>query len=132
MMKISEVESKEELALRKLAKEYLPEQTSNDFTLKVMGKISADSSSYAYQPLISKKIWTLILSFLAVFIVVVLVISNKDSQQVTLVNTVFIKIIKLFSVDYPKILTSPLLAMSLFVMSSLFFLDYYIRNRKYS
>jgi len=131
MQKITEAEAKEELALRQLAKKYLPEQTPEAFTLKVMQKITADSQSLVYQPVISKKVWTVIFSFLSVFIIAVLFLSDKGNQQTSMLSSYFTKIINFLSADYPKILTSSLLAMSMFVMSSLFFLDYFIRNRKY-
>ncbi len=128
MQKIIKGGNMEEFAMRQLAKKYLPEHTPEEFTTKVMQKITADSKSTVYQPVISKKIWMVIFSFLSVFIITVLFFSVKGNQQTSVVGSYFTKIINILSADYPKILTSPLLAMSMFVMSSLFFLDYFIRE----
>ena len=132
IQKISVIETMKEQALQQLAKKYLPEKASEDFTLKVMRKISAEREVFVYQPVISKKVWGVIFGVLSVFIVAVLLFSDKGTQRLTIANTYFNKFINVFSADYPGILNSPLFAMSMFAMSALLFLDYYIRNKKYS
>ena len=132
MQKISVAESEKEILLKQLLVKNIPEEPYKDFTLKIMRKISADSKGFVYQPVISKRVWYFISAAVVLFIVTIILTSELGKLQSDKLSRYFLKSVNIFSADYPSILNSPLLAMSMFVMSLLFFLDYYIRNRKYS
>ncbi len=119
-----------EKALTNLLKKHTLENPNVDFTSNIISVINQYSKESNYTPVIGKKVWILIISFIV--ILMGYTISKLDVTQTY--STWLDKYIPSFNVDIsfnlPLILTSPLFALSIFALSSLLLLDYFIRNRK--
>ena len=119
-----------EKALTNLLKKHTLENPNVDFTSNIISVINQYSKESNYTPVIGKKVWILIISFIV--ILMGYTISKLDVTQTY--STWLDKYIPSFNVDIsfnlPLILTSPLFPLSIFALSSLLLLDYFIRNRK--
>ncbi|MEN8124430.1 MAG: hypothetical protein ABFR32_04805 [Bacteroidota bacterium] len=132
MQQVLTSEVNEEKALTSLLQKHTLETPSLDFTSKVMLGLPQNSSAFVYQPVIGKKTWYFIS---LIFILLVIYISfNLDTtpKQSEILIPYLIKIKSIFSFNMPDILTSPLFALSMFALSTLLLIDYFIRNRRFS
>ena len=132
MSQVKALELKKEKAFSSLLQKNLIETPSLDFTANIMSAINQDSKASVYIPVIGKKAWLLIASF-------VLVLLSYTIFNLELTQPYFQDLDKYipsydldFSIVLPPLLTSPLFAISIFALSSLLFLDYFIRNRSLS
>jgi len=132
MQQIVADEKNKEKALFSLLQKNLLEEPSADFTSNIMSLLKPYAKTSVYTPVIGKKVWILITSL---FIsVLAYTIFNLEITQTYF--TGLDQYIPSFNMDFsfnlPPILTSPLFAMSIFALSSLLFLDYFIRNRRFA
>ncbi len=125
-------ESKKEKALASLIQKHTLNKPSLDFTSKVMISLPQNSPAFVYQPVIGKKAWYLILFSLLLIGVYVFFSADSTPTQTNIINAYITKFGSLFSFKMPYIFTSPLFALSIFALSSLLLLDYFIRNRRFS
>ncbi len=132
MGQINSLESNEEKALGSLIKRSLLESPSLNFTDRVMGEIEKSSKVIVDQPIIGKKAWTFILLSLISVVVYVLVSPTKETVTTQYLDNALSKFDGAISFDLPALLISPLFAISVFALSSLLFLDYFLRNRTLS
>lgn len=132
MDQIGALESKEEKALGSLIKRSVLESPSINFTDRVMVKIEKSSIAIANKPVISKKAWTFILIGLLSVVIYVLTAPSKETATSLYIDNAMTKIDGALSFDLPALLISPLFAISVFALSSLLFLDYFLRNRTLS
>ena len=131
MYQVKAFELKKERAFSSLIQKNQLETPSIDFTSNVMSVIYQDSKVSVYTPVIGKKAWFLIASF--ILILLSYTIFNLEVTQPYF--TGLDKYIPSYDLDLsfnlPPILTSPLFAISIFALSLLLFLDYFVRNRSY-
>lgn len=132
MDQISALQSKEEKALGSILKRSVMESPSINFTDRVMGEIEKSSIAIVNQPIISKKAWAFILFCLTSVIAYVLLVPNKETATSLYIDNAVSKFDSTLSFDLPSILISPLFAISVFALSSLLFLDYFLRNKSLS
>ncbi len=132
MSQIDAFDAKEEKALTSLIKRNVLESPSINFTDRVMREIEKSSVAVVNKPVIGKKAWTFIGICLAVVIAYVLLAPSKETATSLYVDNAMAKLDGVFSFDLPGILISPLFAISVFALSSLLFLDYFLRNRSLS
>ncbi len=136
MNQIEAVDVKQENALSSLLKKNALESPSLNFTARVMAEVEKASVKVVNAPIISKKVWTLITVFVTSIFVYVLMTGEKNSTTSQAIDGTMKKVDNLLSnsmtFDLPAILTSPLFGLSIFALSSLLFLDYYLKNRKLS
>jgi len=132
MSQVKAIELNNEKAFSSLMQKNLLETPSVNFTTNIMSIINQDSKVSIYNPVISKKAWILITSF--VLILFGYTIFNLEFSQ-----TYFAELEKYIpsytmniSFQLPQIITSPLFATSIFALSALLFIDYFIRNRRFS
>jgi len=136
MNKIETFDAKEEMALRSLLKKSVLESPSLNFTSRVMTRVERASIGMVSSPIISKKAWIFI-GMLISFIFVLAAVTGKENDKTNqvidgAVQKVDTLLTNSMTFDMPAILTSPLLGLSLFALSSLFLLDYFIRNSRLS
>ncbi len=129
---INFLEEANEKALTSLLQKYGQEQPSLNFTDKVLSSMTEMSQNKEYQPVISKKAWSLILAILSSVFIYIASFMEVSTGQFKTVNDTILKFGNLLSFDLPTIITSPILALSLFALSSLLFLDYFLKKRKYT
>ena len=136
MNQIEMADAKQEAALGSLLKKNALESPSLNFTARVMAEVEKVSVKVADTPIISKKAWTFIVMFVASIFVYVLLTGEKNTAASQAIDGTMKKVDNLLSnsmtFDLPAILTSPLFGLSLFALSSLLFLDYFMKNRKLS
>ncbi|MEL4455685.1 hypothetical protein [Lutimonas vermicola] len=136
MNQIEMADAKQEEALGSLLKKNALESPSLNFTARVMAEVEKVSVKVADKPIISKKAWAFIMMFVASIFVYVLLTGEKNAAASQAIDGTMKKVDNLLSnsmtFDLPAILTSPLFGLSFFALSSLLFLDYFIKNRKLS
>lgn len=132
LSQINSLEEANEKALSSLLQKYGQVQPSINFTEKVLSSIIKMSQNKEYQPVISKKAWSVILLVLSSVFIYIASFMEVSTGQFKTVNDTILKFGNLLSFDLPAIITSPILALSLFALSSLLFLDYYLKKRKYT
>ncbi|MGI9530327.1 hypothetical protein [Lutimonas sp.] len=132
MDQIGALESKEEKALGKVIKRSLLESPSINFTHRVMEKIETSSKALVNQPIIGKKAWIFILICLMSVVAYVFAVPSEETATSQYIDDAMTKFDGAFSFDLPSLLISPLFAISVFALSSLLFLDYFLRNRTLS
>ena len=136
MGKIEAADMKEEKALKSLLDKNTLESPSLNFTARVMAEVEKASVEMVNPPIINKKAWTFILMFITSIFVYVLLTGEKSNTSAELIDGPMKKVGHLLSnsltFDLPAILVSPLFGLSIFALSSLLFLDYYLKNRKVS
>ncbi len=123
---------KKEKALSFLLQKHILEEPSIDFTTSVFSKIEQDSKAIIYQPVLGKKAWFLLSSLVVFIVVYVLMNMENSSGKYVVIGDVYSKMLAYISIDLPTLSISPLYAFSIFVLSSLLFLDYFLRNRSLS
>jgi len=136
MNQIEVVDVKQEKALGSLLNKNTLESPSLNFTARVMAEVEKASVKVIDAPIISKKAWTFISMFVATIFVYVLFTGEKNTATSQAIDGTMKKVDNLLSnsmtFDLPAILTSPLFGLSVFALSSLLFLDYFMKNRKIS
>lgn len=123
----------EELIDKLMSKDTL-EQPSLDFTDKVMSKVEAISNSKAtvYEPLISKKVWILILTgFIAL---VVYNVFNKPSATGSLlerfnISGLFVNPFQVLSFDFSAIMVYAFVLLAIMISIQVPLLKYYFNKR---
>ncbi len=132
MGQIGALDAQEEKALSSLLKRSVLESPSINFTDRVMGEIEKSSVAIVNNPIIGKKAWTFIGFCLTMIVTYVLAMPSQETTTSIYLNSAKDKFDGLFSFNLPGILVSPLFAISVFALSSLLFLDYFLRNRSLS
>ena len=132
MQQIHALDIEKEKALTSLLQKYTLQEPSLNFTANVLSEIHVNSKVSIYQPVISNKIWYVIFTMIVLVVSYVFFSLGETSIQSNIVNSSLIKLEKLFSFNLPTLLTSPLFALSIFALSSLLFLDYFLQKRKLS
>lgn len=136
MNQIEVADAKQEKALGSLLKKNALESPSLNFTQRVMAEVEKASVKVADVPIISKKAWVFISIFVGSILVFTLMTGEKDTSSSNALDGVMEKFDQIltnsFTFDLPAILTSPLFGLSMFALSSLLFLDYFMKNRKLS
>ncbi len=136
MNQIEAVDAKQEKALGSLLKKNTLESPSLNFTARVMAEVEKASIKVADTPIISKKAWVFISIFVGSIFVVTLLTGEKDTASSNVLHGTMEKFDQILTnsltFDLPAILTSPLFGLSIFALSSLLFLDYFMKNRKLS
>ncbi len=136
MNQIEVVDAKQEKALGSLLKKNTMESPSLNFTARVMAEVEKASVKVADAPIIGKKAWTFISMLVASIFVYVLLTGEKNAATSQAIDGTMEKVDNLLSnsmtFDLPAILTSPMFGLSVFALSSLLFLDYFMKNRKIS
>lgn len=132
MEEIYALDLKKDKALSSLMQKHVLEAPSLNFASRVMASIEQKSEIKAYQPVIGKKVWFLIISVVAlIFVYTFLQLDFTASKHIYLENLQN-KVNSLFLFEFPSLSISPLFGLSIFALSSLLFLDYFIRNRRLS
>ena len=132
MGQIEATNSKEEKALSSLLKRNVSESPSLNFTDRVMREIEKSAISVVYKPIIGKKAWIFIFTSFVLIIGYVMALPSEETAATLYVDNAMSKVENLFIFDLPGILGSPLFAISVLALSSLLFLDYFLRNRTLS
>ncbi|NOQ92626.1 MAG: hypothetical protein GQ552_07915 [Flavobacteriaceae bacterium] len=132
MQQIYALDIEKEKVLTSLLQKHTLQEPSLNFTANVLSEIHLNSKASLYQPVISKKGWYAILVVLLSLSVYVFTTVDETSIQSNMVNSSLIKLENVFSFNLPTLLTSPLFALSIFALSSLLFLDYFLQKRKLS
>lgn len=123
---------KKEKSLSSLMQRHLIEEPSIDFAVDVLSKIEEDLKATIYQPVLGKKAWFFIGSLIVVVLIYTLFGIDSSSSESSLLGDLISKTNGYFTFDLPSVSISPLFALSTFALSSLLFLDYYVRNRRLS
>jgi hypothetical protein len=136
MNQIDLVDAKQEKALGSLLKKNTLESPSLNFTARVMAEVEKASVKVADAPIIGKKAWTFIIMLVTSIFVYVLLTGENNAAASQAIDGTMKKVDQVLSnsmtFDLPAILTSPLFGLSVFALSSLLFLDYFMKNRKLS
>lgn len=136
MDQIQLVDTKQEKALGSLLKKNTLESPSLNFTARVMAEVEKASVKVLDTPIIGKKAWAFIVMLITSIFVYVLITGEKDTATSLAIGGAVKKVNNALSnsmtFDLPAILTSPLFGLSIFALSSLLFLDYFMKNRKIS
>ena len=136
MNQIEAADTKQERAMASLLKKSTLESPSLNFTARVMAEVNKASVKIADEPIISKKVWTFISIFIGSIFIYALLAGEKNTSSSTVIDDTMKKFDQILanslSFDLPEILTSPLFGLSIFALSSLLFLDYYLKSRKLS
>ena len=134
MNQIEAFETIEEKALGSLLKKNAMESPSLNFTARVMAEVEKVSIKVADTPIISKKAWVFISIFVGSIFVFTLLTVEKDTSSSNVLNGTIEKFDQILTnsltFDLPAILTSPLFGLSVFALSSLLFLDYFMNYIK--
>jgi len=130
MEQIYALDLKKDKALSSLMQKHILDAPSINFTSRVMASIEQKSEIKTYQPVIGKKVWVLISSVIAIiFIFTFLKLDFTATEHIYLEN-IQSRVSNLFVFEYPSLNISPLFGLGIFALSSLLFLDYFIRNRR--
>jgi hypothetical protein len=130
MEEIYALDLKKDKALSSLMQKHVLEEPSINFTSRLMASIEQRSKITAYKPVIGKKVWFLITSVIVfIFVYTFLKLDFTATEHIYLENLQN-KAIGLFTFEYPSLNISPLFGLAIFALSSLLFLDYFIRNRR--
>ena len=136
MNQIESVDVKQEKALGSLLKKNALESPSLNFTARVMAEVEKASVKVADTAIIGKKAWIFISIFVGSIFVFTLLTGEKDTSSPSALDSAIEKYDQILTnsltFDLPGILTSPLFGLSIFALSSLLFLDYFMKNRKLS
>jgi len=124
-------EAIQEKALTSLLQKHGEESPSEDFITKVMFQVKEHEELIKYQPVISKKGWTMIAVISLSTVGYILVNSDGSKAESDILYRYLSAVENLFSFNVPAILTSPIFALSLFALSTLLTIDYYIRNKSF-
>jgi len=136
MSKINYITSDEALkdpTLTSLLRDYGQDFPSVNFADRVMAQVQKDVIS-EYKPIISKKVWSVIF-FLFVSFIAYVIITEPASTNNTYISRYSILLEKVI-MDFGKVLLEStqipsILTVSIFCLSTLLLLDYFLRKRSY-
>jgi len=130
MEQIYALDLEKDKALSSLMQKHVLETPSINFTSRLMASIEQQSKITAYKPVIGKKVWFLISSVVVfIFVYTFLKLDFTATKHVYLENLQS-KVNNLFVFEYPSLDISPIFGLGIFALSSLLFVDYFIRNRR--
>ena len=132
MNKISAFDESEEKALTSLLQKHAMEGPSLNFTSRVMNAIKKESVVVKNEPIIGKKAWIFIGISVVTLIIYSLFFGQESHRASSVINQGMSKVETMFAFDLPGILGSPIFALSVFALSTLLFLDYFMGNRRMS
>lgn len=136
MNQIHAVDSKQDIVLGSLIKKSILESPSVNFTDRIMAQVEQKRLQIEDKPMISKKIWVILSIFVGAIFIYTLFTGESNSAASEVIDGTMNKVDGLLtnslSFEMPALLTSPLFGLSVFALSSLLFLDYFIKNRKIS
>lgn len=132
MNKISAFEESEDKALASLLHKHAMQSPSLNFTSRVMNAIQKESVIVKNEPIIGKKAWIFIAISTLALIVYSLLLGHESNMASSVINQGMSKVEAMFAFDLPGILGSPIFALSVFALSTLLFLDYFMGNRRMS
>jgi hypothetical protein len=130
MEEIYALDLNKDKALSSLMQKHVLEEPSFNFTSRVMGSIEQRSKAIAYQPVIGKKVWFLILSVIVIIFVYTFLKLDFTATKHIYLENLQSRLDNLFVFEYTSLNISPLFGLAIFALSSLLFLDYFIRNRR--
>jgi len=130
MEEIYALDLKKDKALSSLMQKHVLEEPSIDFTSRVMAGIEQKSKVLAYQPVIGKKVWFLISSVIVFIFVYTFIKMDFAITENIYIENLQSRVSNLFVFEYPSLDISPIYVLGIFALSSLLFLDYFIRNRR--
>ena len=123
---------KKDKAMSSLLQKHILEEPSIDFTSRVMAGIEQKSKVIAYRPVIGKKVWFLISSVIVfIFVYTFLKIDFAITENIYIENFQS-RLSNVFVFEYPSLdlNISPIYVLGIFALSSLLYLDYFVRNRR--
>jgi uncharacterized integral membrane protein len=132
MHHIHALEHENEKALSSLLQKHTLEKPSLNFTSKIMQEIHASSTIGVYHPVISKKVWFIIFSTILFLVILSIFNFENTPTQYSYLDVFMSKLDKALSFKTPAVLSSPILAFSTFALSSLLFLDRFLRRKKHA
>ena len=130
MEQIYALDLEKDKALSSLMQKHVLEAPSINFTSRLMASIEQQSKITAYKPVIGKKVWFLITSVIVFIFVYVFLKSDFAIKENIYLENLIGKLNNLFVFEYPSLDISPIFGLGIFALSSLLFLDYFIRNRR--
>ena len=132
MGQIEAMDTNKEKALRSVLTRNALQSPSLNFTDRVMVEIEKSAIAIVNKPIIGKKAWAFIGICLTLIVAYVLVTPSQETTTSIYLDNALGKFDGMFSFDLPGVLNSPLFAISVFALSSLLFLDYFLRNKSLS
>jgi len=130
MEQIYALDLKKDKALSSLMQKHVLEEPSINFTSRLMASIEQQSKITAYKPVIGKKVWFLISSVVVFIFVYTFLKSDFAIKENIYLENLQGKLNNLFVFEYPSLDISPIFGLGIFALSSLLFIDYFIRNRR--
>jgi hypothetical protein len=130
MEQIYALDLEKDKALSSLMQKHVLEAPSINFTSRLMASIEQQSKIAAYKPVIGKKVWFLIISVVVLIFVYVFLKSDFAITKNVYLENLQSKVNNLFVFEYPSLDISPIFGLGIFALSSLLFVDYFIRNRR--
>ena len=130
MEQIYALDLKKDKALSSLMQKHVLEAPSINFTSRLMASIEQQSKITAYKPVIGKKVWFLIISVVLFIFVYTFLKSDFAIKENIYLENLQGKLNNLFVFEYPSLDISPIFGLGIFALSSLLFIDYFIRNRR--
>ncbi len=132
MQQIHALENENEKVLSSLLQKHSLEKPSVNFTSRIMREINAVSSQSVYQPVISKKVWFVIFSVILSFVIFAIFNFDNTAIQVKYIDGIVQKMSESLSYELPELISSPLMALSMFALSSLLILDRFLHRKEYA
>lgn len=136
MSKIEAMDVMEEKALKSLLKRNVLESPSLNFTSRVMTQMENASQAIVDKPVIGKRAWLFISVSITSIFIFALFSGSSEHQGYSWIDGALQSVTSLMdnsiTFEVPSLMTSPIFALSVFALSSLFFLDYFLRNTRYS
>lgn len=129
--KIHAAEIEKEKALQSLLQKHIVELPPEDFSSNIM-QVIENKEIAKYHPVISKKAWMLIATVLIVITGFFTLKGGTSNEESNFLVSYLSGVEKLFSFELPVILTSPIFALSLFALSTLLSIDYYLKIKSYT
>lgn len=127
MKRIEQTEAVERQAMNNIFKQNVLESPSEGFTQKVMAQLQEKSVS-VYKPIISKKIWGMIILVSGLIFVFTFFGTDKPAESNLVLDQFLSKLNSIWTIKI-EFLQSKMLAMSLFIFSLLMGLDYVLKEK---
>jgi hypothetical protein len=124
-------ETKKEKALQLILQKNITEIPTEGFTENVLQQVIKHSEVSKYRPVISKKAWIVIAIILAILTWFIAIEVDMSKEEPGVLYRYLANMEKLFTFEVPSLLISPVFALSLFALSSLLSIDYFLRNKSY-
>ena len=130
MEQVYALDLEKDKALSSLMQKHVLEAPSINFTSRLMASIEQQSKITSYKPVIGKKVWFLISSVVVFIFVYTFLKSDFAIKENIYLENLQGKLNNLFVFEYPSLDISPIFGLGIFALSSLLFIDYFIRNRR--